>query len=219
MVSAYKLGQLARHVFWPVSCPICGKIASPACPVCLLGLAENLHRQFCVECFGSFPCSDHPEGIPLSYMASFRGKSRDLVHMLKYGSRRELGRLMGRAMGEIFPSVRDVLLVPVPLHAGSARTFNQSMELAKGMSEVWGVDVGDALEWRISRTSQVGLPSTERKSMPQSAMGWKGRPARNVCIVDDVCTTGATLRCASSAVMASGGTVAGVFAWALTPGI
>lgn len=137
--------------------------------------------------------------------------------MLKYGSRRELGRLMGRAMGEFFPSIRDALLVPIPLHAGSARTFNQSMELAKGMSEVWRTDVSDALEWRISRPSQVGLPSGERKDMPENAMGWKGHPAGNVCIVDDVCTTGATLRCASSAVMMSGGTVAGVFAWALTP--
>jgi len=63
----------------------------------------------------------------LSYMASFIGKSRDLVHMLKYGSRRELGRLMGRTMGETFPSIRDALLVPFPLHAGSTRTFNQSI--------------------------------------------------------------------------------------------
>lgn len=151
-------------------------------------------------------------------MASFRGKSRDLVHMLKYGSKRELGRLMGRTMGEAFPSIRDSLLVPVPLHAGSARTFNQSMELAKGMSEVWGAKIRDALEWRISRPSQVGLPSSERKNLPVNAMSWKGHPAGNVCIIDDVCTTGATLRCASSAVMASGGTVAGVFAWALAQG-
>lgn len=134
--------------------------------------------------------------------------------MVKYGSRRELGRLMGRAMGEIFPSVGGALLTPVPLHSGSERAFNQSMELAKGMSEVWGVDVREALEWRISRPSQVGLSSSERRSMPADAMRWTGRPAGIVCIVDDVCTTGATLRCAIRAVRGSGGSVAGIFVWA-----
>ncbi|GAB6280352.1 MAG: hypothetical protein STSR0007_04170 [Thermovirga sp.] len=123
---------------------------------------------------------------------------------------------MGRVMGEVFPVVGDALLVPVPLHAGSARTFNQSMELARGISEVWSVEARDALEWRIMRPTQVGLPSGERRSMPAGAMGWKGRPHGSVCIVDDVCTTGATLRCASRAVRESGGTVAGVFVWAMT---
>ena len=137
--------------------------------------------------------------------------------MLKYGSRRELGRLMGRAMGDFFPVVEGALLVPVPLHAESRRPYNQSMELAKGMSEVWGAEVREDLEWRISRSSQVGLPSNERKNMPEGAMIWKGSTGRHICIVDDVCTTGATLRCACRAVRKSGGVVSGVFAWAFTP--
>ena len=74
-------------------------------------------------------------------MTSFRDKPRELVHLVKYGSRRELGRLMGRAMGEYFPAVGDALLVPVPLHKESKRTFNQSMELAKG---IWGLSVKPA---------------------------------------------------------------------------
>lgn len=136
--------------------------------------------------------------------------------MLKYGSRRELGRLMGRTMGESLSVAGCDVLVPVPLHSGSRRPFNQSMELARGMSEVWGVEARESLQWRISRPSQVGLKSGERKNIPAGAMIWEGPPGRHVCIIDDVCTTGATLRCASRAVRESGGEVIGIFAWAFT---
>lgn len=150
-------------------------------------------------------------------MTSFRGKPRELVHLVKYGYRKELGRLIGRAMGEYFPAVGDAILVPVPLHKESKRTFNQSMELAKGMSDVWGTEVRNALEWRTPRPSQVGLPSGERKKMPYDSIGSKGPLSGRVFIIDDVCTTGATLRCAIRAATEAGGVVAGAFAWARTP--
>lgn len=211
---------LALHILWPVSCPICGRTASPACPECLAGLAEGFPRTTCSECMKPYPCPNHPGGVPVRNFTLFRGVSRDLVHLLKYGSRRELGRLMGRAMGEAFPRTGPVLLVPVPLHPASDRTFNQSLELARGMAEVWKAGFADSLEWKISRPSQVGLPANERKNIPKNAMRWKGelRPGRMICLVDDVCTTGATLRSAIQAVGVSGGETAGAFTWALTPG-
>ncbi|MDO9509000.1 MAG: hypothetical protein Q7I97_06605 [Thermovirgaceae bacterium] len=216
-----RLFELAVHVLWPVSCPVCGMTASPACPGCLAGLAEKSRRMLCAECMRPFPCPSHPGSVPLRYLTSFGGVSRDLVHLLKYGSRRELGRLMGRTMGEAFPRMRAALLVPVPLHAGSERAFNQSLELARGMADVWKAGFEDSLEWKISRPSQVGLPSSERKNIPKNAMQWKGQPpsGRTIWIVDDVCTTGATLRSAIQAVTASGSRVAGAFTWAMTPGV
>lgn len=167
-----------------------------------------------------YPCPNHPESVPVRHFTLFRGASRDLVHLLKYGSRRELGRLMGRAMGEAFPWTGSVLFVPVPLHQESDRAFNQSLELARGMAKVWKTGFADSLEWKISRPSQVGLPASERENIPKNAMRWKGEfpRGRMICLIDDVCTTGATLRSAIHAVRVSGGETAGAFTWALTPG-
>lgn len=191
---------------------------SPGCSDCLSGLIKGPATAACLECMGKFPCPDHPGSIPVIYFTVFRGVSRDLVHMVKYGSRRELGRLIGRTMGRAYIADISALLMAVPLHAGSERTFNQSLELARGMADVWGASSGDSLEWRISRPTQVGLSSGARKSLPQNAIRWKGRPPenKNIYLVDDVCTTGATLRSSVQAVKVAGGSVSCAFVWAMT---
>lgn len=203
------------HVLWPVSCPVCGRTASPACPGCLSDLARTAPGVICAHCMKPFPCSDHPGGVPLFYLTLFRGTSRDIVHLLKYSGRKELGKIMGKTMGAALTSVPGSLIVPVPLHRGSSRPFNQSREMAKGISSIWGSECRDLLEWAISRSSQVRLGSGERRNMPPGAMSWKGGALRTVCIVDDVCTTGATIRSAIEAVVSSGSRVAGVYSWSL----
>jgi predicted amidophosphoribosyltransferase len=162
-----------------------------------------------------FPCGDHPAGVPLFYLTFFRGVSRDIVHLLKYSGRKELGKIMGKRMGAAMAPATGSVIVPVPLHRGSPRTFNQSLELAKGISSVWGSECRDLLEWTTSRPSQVLLASGERRNMPPDAMSWKGGASRRVWIVDDVCTTGATIRSAIEAVVSSGSSVEGVFSWSM----
>jgi predicted amidophosphoribosyltransferase len=136
--------------------------------------------------------------------------------MVKYGSRRELGRLMGRSMGRTFVTIDNAFLVPVPLHAGSPRTYNQSLELARGIADTWNAEVGERLEWRIARPTQVGLASGERKKLPRDAILWRGKvpQGKNICLVDDVVTTGATLRSCLEAVRSSGNDVAAALTWA-----
>lgn len=174
----------------------------------------------CSECMGSYPCQNHKGSFPVRYFAVFRGPSRDLVHMLKYGSCKCIGKPMGRSMGEVLSPSRGTLLVPVPLHKGSPRTFNQSLEIARGVAEAWRAEVSEGLAWKMPRPSQVGLPSSKRRTLPKDAMVWKGRSAeeRPVILVDDVCTTGATLRSAAHAVRSAGGCVGGAIVWALARG-
>jgi len=186
-----------------------------------LGLAEkDSSLPVCSECMGSYPCRNHKGSFPVWSFSHFRGPSRDLVHSLKYGSSKCLGKPMGRSMGEVLPPARGAVLVPVPLHKGSRRAFNQSREIAKGVAEVWKTEVMEGLAWRLPRSTQVGLPSSRRKSLPKDAMRWKGRSdeERVVVLVDDVCTTGATLRSAAHAVRSSGATVAGAIVWSLAKG-
>ncbi|HDQ92918.1 MAG TPA: ComF family protein [Synergistetes bacterium] len=211
-----RVTELVLHLFWPVSCPVCGKAATPACGTCLDRLARYPLREMCLECMGVYPCPNHPGSVPVRSHTVFRDLPRDLVHLVKYGSRRELGRLMGRSMGRTFGAIDNAFLVPVPLHAGSPRVYNQSLELARGIADVWNAEAGERLEWRIARPTQVGLASGERKKLPRDAICWKGKVPRgkSICLVDDVVTTGATLRSCLEAVKSSGEEVLEVLTWA-----
>ncbi len=209
---------LVLHFLWPLSCPVCGRLGSPLCRECLLGLVgAEPGRTSCSECLGPYPCPNHPGAFPVRSLTSFGGLPRELVHRLKYGSLKCLGKPLGDLMGRRFQPPGRVILVPVPLHRGSGRAFNQSLEIARGISREWGCAVAEKLAWKARRPSQVGLSPGLRKKLPQGSIAWKGAIDKGlpVVLVDDVCTTGATLRVAAGAVRAAGGRVAGALVWAL----
>ncbi|HPE91358.1 MAG: ComF family protein [Thermovirgaceae bacterium] len=206
------------HLLWPVTCPVCGRPGSIICRECILEVVEKgPGRECCSECLRPFPCADHPAAFPIKGLTTFGGLSRELVHSLKYGSRKCLGKPMGRLIGERIRPAGAVALVPVPLHRGSERAFNQSLEIAKGISGEWVCPVADRLAWRERRPSQVGLSAGLRKKLPRDSIAWKGKVDSDlpVVLVDDVCTTGATLRAAAGAVRAAGARVEGALVWAL----
>lgn len=213
-----RAADLLLHLLWPVTCPVCGRPGSTVCRKCILEVLERgPGRECCSECLRPFPCADHPAAFPIMGLTTYGGLSRELVHSLKYGSRKCLGKPMGRLIGEKVSPGGPVALVPVPLHRGSERAFNQSLEIAKGISREWGCPVSDRLAWRERRPSQVRLSAELRKKLPRDSITWKGRVGSNltVVLVDDVCTTGATLRAAAGAVRAAGTKVQGALVWAL----
>jgi ComF family protein len=127
-----------------------------------------------------------------------------LVSRLKYGDRPELARFCARLMAgaghELWADAP--VLVPVPLHPARQRErrFNQSAELAQALGRLTGLRVDPALVQRIRRTrQQVGLSGSGRQrnvagafaAHPDIAQRLAGR---RVVLVDDVYTTGATVK-------------------------
>lgn len=126
-----------------------------------------------------------------------------VVYQLKYGDRPDVGEDMGRLMaGEMrfadyFGGVD--LLVPVPLSPRRLRQrgYNQSESLALGVSQATGIPVcRQALCRRHFRQSQTRLSRRERQENV-SGMFYVSHPERlcdrHIMLIDDVCTTGATL--------------------------
>ncbi len=142
------------------------------------------------------------------------GPVRDLVHRLKYGDRLELAKPLGlwmaRAGAELLAGAD--LLVPVPLHRRRLiwRRFNQANALAEIVGRASGKTVEPFALARIKPTlPQVGLSRAQRADNVQGAFAVPGSAqgaiaGRNVLLIDDVLTSGATLNAAARALLRGG---------------
>jgi ComF family protein len=208
--------QAAADLVLPPTCLSCRKPVGAAgglCPACWTGMGF-IERPYCERLGTPFVSDDgdallSPAAIadPPAYdraraAARFGDVARDLVHLLKYGDRLDLagplGGWMARAGRELLADADQ--LVPVPLHWSRLwqRRFNQSAMLARVISAQANVPVADDLLVRTRATQpQVGLARKERARNVQGAFAVERSArirvkGRNVVVIDDVLTSGAT---------------------------
>lgn len=184
-------------------------------------------EALCVHCFGKLPyvyrLPDYETTIstffPLALnirrtesLFFFRpqGLVAQLVHAMKYAHRPALCRTMGGILAQHLTSKGFFdgidYLVPVPLHRNrqKQRGYNQSEELAKGMSELTGIPVcTDAIVRIIDNQSQTRQQLYERQDNTKGLFERTDRAERligkHILLIDDVLTTGATLsECAAA---------------------
>lgn len=143
-----------------------------------------------------------------------------LIRALKFRGERSharvLGRLLAEARGQIDASLPDCV-VPVPLHVSRYRErgYNQSHELARFAGACLGVRVESrCLVRAVATREQSGLTLTERHRNVRGAFRLIRRPqAHRVALVDDVLTTGSTIREAADVLRRAG--VAEIEFWAV----
>ena len=140
--------------------------------------------------------------------------ARTVVSRLKYGDRPELARFCARLMAGAGAEfwVEQPVLVPVPLHRGRqfTRRYNQSTELARALGKLTGLRVESALVARVKPTRrQVGLSRDARQR--NVAAAFVARPdsiarlaGKGVVLVDDVITTGSTVKAVTRALHKAG---------------
>jgi ComF family protein len=157
--------------------------------------------------------------------AHYGGIVRRLIVRFKFEDKHEplplFVKLMREAGRELLADAG--LLVPVPLHRLRLlqRRFNQSALLARGLSRATGVPAAVTALQRIRRTAaQVGLDQEARrenvaKAFCVSRSGLKPVQGKNVVLIDDVITTGATANACAGALLAGGAARVDVLAIAL----
>lgn len=200
----------------PRSCVICGRRLSPTerslCSVCVLHLYRTTF-QFTPEdnemaqlFWGLLPVE---RTAALIYYEP-RSETAALIYKLKYGHRPDIGEDLGRIMAEEmkpagFLDGIDVLL-PIPLSKKRywQRGYNQSEMLARGMSEVTGLPVITKAVRRTNfRQSQTSLTRKERQENVEGTFVLRHPELlenKHVLLIDDICTTGATLLACSEAI-------------------
>jgi len=145
-----------------------------------------------------------------------------LLQQFKFGGRPELASLLldrlDAALDVILPPAPDWLL-PVPLARQRLRErgYNQSWELARQLARRRGLHCDARLLLRTRDTPhQIALPAEQRASNMRGAFAIEPLRlaelrGRSVALVDDVMTTGATLRELARVLKAAG--VVHVQAW------
>jgi ComF family protein len=151
----------------------------------------------------------------------YTGTLRSLLHLLKYDGLEpvaaKLGALLARRVAPIAGLPATMLAVPVPLYAGKRRErgFNQSLLLARAvcgemrrLCPEWRGEIAPEMLLRERETeSQAQLTARQRRRnlrgvfsvpKPQKLRG------RDVLLIDDIYTTGATARACSQALKKAG---------------
>ena len=205
------------------------------CPVCWSGL-RLIERPYC-EILGSPFAYDLGEGAvspeaiadPPPFrrcraVAAFGDAARQLVHGLKYRDRLDLARYMAGWMARTGAElVADAdMIIPVPLYKWRlwSRRFNQSASLAKYVAEAAGRPMSTAALCRIRPTrQQVGLSASERDRNVRGAFKVPENrrlevAGRSILLVDDVYTTGATVKAATRTLIRAGAAAVDVLVFA-----
>jgi len=212
----------------PPDCLSCGGMVSgrgALCPSCWSKL-RLIERPYCERlgipfaydlgegALSAEAIADEPPFHRCRAVAAFDDISRALVHGLKYRDRLELAAFMAawmqRAGRELLDNA-DVVL-PVPMHWRRLwwRRFNQSALLAGALAKAGGKPHAPAALGRIRPTrQQVGLTGSERDRNVRGAFrvpeaGKAAILGRKVLLVDDVYTTGATVKAATRALLRGG---------------
>jgi ComF family protein len=150
-----------------------------------------------------------PPFVRAAAYGSYEGGLRELIHLLKYASVRPAASVLGRMLAEAITELETefgaeaVAVVPVPLHRSKfrEREFNHATVIARATMKLIGAPgrlrlCADVLERTRETVSQTGLTSHQRRVNVRGAFAVAQREAvqgREVLIVDDVYTTGATV--------------------------
>ncbi len=184
-------------------------MAPPLCAAC--GSARALEAVICGRCEAGLEAAPRviepgPPGVDLAIAAApFDGVAREVVHGLKYARRLALAQVAAAAMLRALPDHEHAgVLVPVP--AGPWRWRWRGFDPAEEIAIAIAVANGLALTKCLSRDGgrrQVGRHRSERLADPPSIRVTAAAP-REVLLVDDVWTTGATLSACARALRQGG---------------
>lgn len=213
----------------PDECRICRQPLSnlsriPVCPACLSQTRPLEAEFFCRQCrtpfVDAYPldehdlctvCRENRANFDAAYSyGSYDGTLRDLIHLYKYARVESLSLPLSRLMAGALPrDERFDMVLAMPMHWFKRwrRGFNQAELLAAPIARRLGIPLCRNLRRRRAGKAQAGLDFADRMTNLKDAFS-VDRPeqvaGRRILLVDDVLTTGATLRSAAAVLKLAG---------------
>lgn len=204
-----------ERLLLPNACVACERLIEASTPNALVcGVCRSRLRRVptgCQRCQQPEPpigpcrfCKDWPESLAWARSAVWLGsEARDIAHHLKYGGYRKLGAVMAEVIARTVQRPSADLLIPMPLsrRREAERGYNQAFIIAAELSKRWSIQVDSRVLRRVRETkTQTALtPQARLANVAGAFTARSGSGAGSPILVDDVLTTGATLRTAAEA--------------------
>ncbi|HXF70361.1 MAG TPA: ComF family protein [Thermoflexus sp.] len=190
-----------------VWCSTCAADARPITPpICSLCGTPGVTGKRCPR------CQEDPlqlEGVRSCFV--YHGPIRRALHRLKFHGRYRIAQVLASQMAEGWArfGMEADLLIPVPTSKARQRQrgYNQAAMLGQALAKRLAIPLHPYALRRVRATrSQVGLARSARRENVQGA--FLGDPrwvqGKRVVVVDDVCTSGATLEACAIALYQAG---------------
>lgn len=212
------------------------------CCVCGAGLTKN-EEIICFHCRSELPKMNFSNVKDNELVNRFYGKlsidfglaylnfhksgiTQKLLHQFKYNNYPEIGKLIGNWVGHelLKNKISDKIdiIIPVPLHPRKERKrgYNQSQYFANGISEITKIPTEfKTLQRLYYEESQTHKSKEQRWKSVENAFRIVDKvsvDSKNVLLVDDVITTGATLEACGHQIMKNGAAGISIATLALT---
>jgi competence protein ComFC len=209
-------------IFWPKSCELCGKRGAMICPKCLLELERATPR--CPACGKESilgichkKCNKKTNLRGLVSIFSYKDeKVAKIIQALKYDGR---WAIIQELVCDIpRPEFAFDVVVYVPMHVSKSkqRGYNQAKLIAIYLAKRWRVPLINSLV-KIKGTKSLAQSESleDRRALVFGAYKYKGDPlnGKNVVLVDDVFTSGATMNEVAKELVHAG--AANVWGWSI----
>lgn len=204
------MGVLAPHV-----CVVCGSEGSLLCAWCrpdaLLVVPERCYRCSALSA-QSAVCDKCHKHSPLQHVwvgGLYQGVAKDLVYGLKFARARAAAQLIASLLDETVPALPAgtvVTYIPTASSRVRLRGYDQARLIAQAFAGTRGLDMKPLLR-RQGQSRQVGADRKHR--LEQAAKNYVATETssiknKEVLIIDDILTTGATLESAAKVLKKAG---------------
>lgn len=215
------LERLLDLLFPPhcIRCNISGQILCSAC----YGSIRLLTPPVCVHCYSPLVSGKACQKCAyrtlqfngLRIVGTYQEPLRSYIHEFKYKGQTRLAQPLGTLLAQAYKHAGLVadMIIPVPLHPErqQQRGYNQAQLLAEVCSATLGIPLQASLLTRVHATmAQIHLPRSERQQNVAGAFllnpksETKVLSKSNILLIDDICTTGATLEACAKPLFAAG---------------
>lgn len=220
-------------IILPRHCPVCGSLVESGgdciCQPCLASAFSNFSpskaswkpftcsQQSMQRLSGPKPSPDvqqwHFDREAVVFVGHYQGTLRILITSFKFNRRRDVGAVLARQLSCMLKGRRGKgpdVVIPVPLAPGRLRDrgYNQSEDLARTVANDLAVSLDTGSLLRVKETEpQTKLDGERRHGNVRNAFRVQSVRAvrgRRVLLVDDLLTTGATMKNCAEALLLAG---------------
>lgn len=194
----------------PQRCYLCNNEASMLCEHCLEQTIEEQESR-CYKCNKltkqSQVCTSCRTGSRLRrvwWLGSYQGVTKKLIRAMKFGRKRAYARQFGEIIAKTVPFLPDdTIVVPIPTAHSRVRRrgFDQAVLIAQACARARNLKM-EYLLTRVSQADQIGKSRLERMKQMQGSFKIASPKQvvthKNILLIDDVITTGATAESAAA---------------------